>query len=200
MSIVRAISGAALGLAVSLASSHAFGQEVRFGAGATLPLEPEAFTDLYDFGFHGGAELTATVNKPKTTHLGLALYHHRFPLDEDEAFADAGGADLEASGGTWAITEVLGVGRFDMSAGNTRPYIVVGLGFAHQTATDLSVTVAGQKRTTEFDGETDTMVTLGLGVTHSLGDVSLFGQIRLANVMSDDESTVFVPLTLGVEL
>lgn len=199
MRIPRAIVATALGLASCSVSGAALGQHLRLGAGATLPLEPESFTDLYDFGLHGGAELTGAVNRTKTAHLGLAAYHHRFPLDEDEAFAEAGGAPLEASGGTYVITEVYGVGHFELNTAATRPFLVVGLGIAHVYATDLSVTVGGQKRTTSFDSEAEVFYTLGIGVKHRVGDVALFGQVRLASVQTED-ATMFVPLTIGVEL
>lgn len=195
----RRAAALAAALAMLAASVPGLAQEVRVGGGAALPLEPSGFTDLYDFGLHFGAELTAPVNKRKTTHLGLAAYHHRFLLDESGALdaANAPSSGIELSGGTFYVTEVMGWLRADLASGGTRPFLVLGAGVAHHGTTDLETTVAGQTRVASFDTEIDTMLSGGLGVSHDLGAVALFGQVRIAYVFTDDDSTAYVPLTVG---
>lgn len=196
------LSTVTLGAAVLAWASGALAQEFRVGAGAALPIEPSGFTDLYDIGFHGGVEILGPVNRSKTTHMGVALYHHRFLLDEQGAMDAAGappGTDLELSGGTYLITELFGQLRADFSSTPTRGYFIAGLGLAHQDSTDLSATVAGTTRTTSFDSETDPLLTLGVGLTHGLDGFALFAQVRVTTVFSDDEATRFVPITVGAQ-
>jgi hypothetical protein len=193
-------AAAAIALGACFWSRPAPAQELRVGAGMTLPIGPSDFTDLYDFGFHGGVEFTGSVNKKKTTHLGLAAYHHRFPLDEEGALdaANAPPGALDISGGTLAVTEVFLLARFELGDADTRPYLLLGFGGAHQDITTLETRSSAGTRKSAFDSELSPMLTGGFGVSHRFGRLAAFGQLRLVSLFDEDSDTVMLPVTVGV--
>lgn len=200
------IRSACVGLAFAalMLAPQAEAQELRVGGGIGLPMQPSAFTDYWGLGFHGGAELGGAVGKKKTTSIGVAAYHHRFPLDSDayveglRARGVLGNESYSLEGGTFILTEVFAVMHNELGSGSVRPYLVSGLGLGFVDASKLVLTIGDVTREVSVTGETDFMATLGLGVRAPVGPISVFAQARIALVFTEGDDTMLAPITAGV--
>jgi opacity protein-like surface antigen len=177
-------SVAALALSTALFASAAQAQTpVSFGlgGGASLPLGD--FGDQAKTGFHG----TALVEfQPASLPVGIRLdgaFHRIGFSDLLEDFAGPGNFQL--------ITGTLnGVYTFMTSAESKfHPYIIAGVGAYNFKANfdDL-----------DDDSETKFGINGGAGFNFGVGGASIFLEGRFHNIFTEDESTNFVPITLGV--
>jgi len=82
-----------------------------------------------------------------------------------------------------------------------KPYLTGGIGFANVKADDATVTYLGNPvgNPPGVPSQTKTMFNLGAGVDFHLG-ITLFVELRYTWILTDGETTTYLPVMLGVTL
>lgn len=183
--IRSAVLGAVLMASVGAAPVVAQGAKFSLGGGLTLPLGD--FGDAAGTGFHG---LAAVSFQPENFPVGIQVdgMFHRLGVDDDPVFGDVD-ANFQLIQGT-----ANAVYRFQTSPDTKiRPYIIGGVGLYNSKLT-------GDDVPDDFGSETDFGINGGAGFDFVAGSVGLFIEGRFHNIFTEDESTNFIPITVGVRL
>ena len=185
-SIRSVVLGAALMASVGAAPAVAqSGAQFSLGGGLTLPLGD--FGDAAGTGFHG---LAAVAFAPANFPVGFQIdgMFHRLGIDDDPIGGDVD-ANFQIIQGT-----ANAVYRF-VTAEDTkvRPYLIGGVGLYNSKLTGDDVPAG-------LDSETDFGINAGAGFDFVAGAVGLFVEGRFHNIFTEDESTNFIPITVGVRL
>jgi opacity protein-like surface antigen len=162
-----------------------------------------ALQDAYGPGYGGGAHLDVSL-----VNLGFRLSgdYVTYALDE-ERFRDSyrdvfGGAveQLGVDGGGLGIASFAASGKLTLvPLPVVRPYLTGGAGLAWLSVEEAKTSIAGVPgRTFPSSRQSGkTCLNLGAGVELSLG-VTLFAEARYVWLLSEGETSTFVPVTLGV--
>jgi hypothetical protein len=176
------VLGVVLTATVGAAPAVAQGAKFSLGGGVTLPLGD--FGDLASTGFHG---LAAVGFQPANLPVGFQVdgMYQRFGVDD---VPDDFDANLQIIQGTANV-----VYTFTSAEESTfHPYLIGGVGLYNSKATGDDVLDDGSA--------TDFGINAGAGFDFQAGAVGLFVEGRFHNVFSDDESTNFIPITVGIRL
>lgn len=172
------LSLVALALAAPVASTTLEAQsKLSFGAGGGLTLPLGDFNDVAKLGWHG---LAVVGYAPSGSPIG-------FRGDFMYAQNSVDGADgkTKLAGGLVNVTYAF------QSKGSVKPYLIGGLGLFN-----AKVEVSGFGS----DSETKLAAGGGIGLKFRAGsDASIFAESRFINVFTSDNSTNFVPLTIGIQ-
>ncbi len=179
--VLGAVLMATAGLAPAVAQG---GAKFSLGGGVTLPLSD--FGEVASTGFHG---LAAVSFQPANFPVGIQVdgMFHRFGMDDDFTL----GADVN--------TQVIqgtanAVYRFTVSEETKiRPYLIGGVGY-------YNFKLTGDDVPDGLDSESDIGINAGAGFDFAAGAVALFVEGRFHNVFTEDESTRFIPITVGIRL
>lgn len=153
--------------------------QFRLGGGLAVPTGD--IHALYSIGLHGMGGLTLPLGSGVLTGFG-DLSYHVIPGD-DEIFA--GDVDLKA----FLVTAGLQA-RITPEDSRVKLYALGGVGLA-----DLTVSFPNFFTGQDIEAsKTDPMVTIGGGL--EIG--KLFGEFRWNIVLTEGESTTFVPMTAGI--
>ncbi len=163
----------------------------------------KALQNAYGPGFGGGAHLDVSF---ASLSLRLSGDYVRYSLDEGR-FRDSyvgvfGGAAnlLSVSGGALGITSIGASAKMPvLPLPVARPYVSGGAGLAWLSVGEATTSVAGQPGVTfpasQQNGKTT--LSLGAGVDLALG-VTVFLESRYVWILTEGETSTFVPVTLGV--
>ena len=178
--VVGAVLMATAGVAPALGQAS-----FSLGGGVTLPLGD--FGDAAGTGFHGLAGVSFV---PSGSPVGIQVdgMFHRLGVDDDPVFGDVD-ANFQIIQGT-----ANAVYTFTTSEESTfHPYLIGGVGLYNMKLT-------GDDVPDDLDSETDFGINAGAGFDFQAGAVGLFIEGRFHNVFTEDESTNFIPITVGVRL
>ena len=173
--------GAVLMATVGAVPAVAQGAKFSVGGGLTLPLGD--FGDAAGTGFHG---LAAVGFQPANLPIGFQLdgMYQRFGVEDAPDDFDA---NFQIIQGT-----VNAVYTFVTAEESTfHPYLIGGVGLYNAKAT-------GDDVPDDLGSETDFGINAGAGFNFQAGAVGLFVEGRFHNVFTEDESTNFIPITLGI--
>lgn len=187
MKKVLLIAGLVLALAAGAGAQDA-AKKMNFYLGAGLGLPMSDFGDAYKMGLHGTGAVGFVV-APGFSILGKVEYH-TFSID------DQGASNVD--GGSFNALMFGGAGRynFQTASGKMSPFLMGGLGMANGKVSDLTI---GDTKYT-FDSETKLYFEFGGGVDIAAGQaMSLFIQGRYVSIQTDDVSTSFIPVTVGLK-
>jgi hypothetical protein len=184
---MSAIRGVVLG-AVLLATAGAApvvaqGAKFSVGGGGTIPLGD--FADAVGTGYHGLAAVSFT---PTDFPVGFQVdgMYQRFGVEDDPIGGEID-ANFQLIQGT-----ANAVYRFQNSPETKiRPYLIAGLGLYNSKFT-------GDDVPDDLGSETDFGINGGAGFDFQAGSLGLFIEGRFHNVFVEDESTNFIPISLGV--
>ncbi|MEW6049905.1 MAG: outer membrane beta-barrel protein [Candidatus Zixiibacteriota bacterium] len=158
------------------------------GAGLSVP--SGQFGDLTSVGYHGSGAMGFGVLP------GLELLpkieFHATRIDEIPY------SYTSRSGGNYRLLLFGGDGRYLLPIAGTsaKPYVMVGIGFANASISDL--VVDGQ--TTSYDGWTELYYDLGAGIEFKgLGIIPFFFQFRYVSISTNQSNTTMFPLTFGIK-
>lgn len=185
---MRAIRSVVVGAALmATAGAAPAAAQARFslGGGVTLPLGD--FGDAAGTGFHG---LAAVSFVPTGSPVGIQVdgMYQRLGVDDDPVFGEVD-ADFQVIQGT-----ANAVYTFTTAEESTfHPYLIGGVGLYNMKLT-------GDDVPDDLDSETDFGINAGAGFDFQAGAVGLFLEGRFHNVFTEDESTNFIPITVGVRL
>lgn len=197
---------------VAFAQPDPIGAKVRFGVqgnvtsinmpgpeiNGTQPLK-----DVYGSGYGGGIHLD----------VGLALFSFRLSGDyvtfapDNDRYRNA----LAQLAGQAASQFTIEGGRINIISGAINgkmqflplpvvsPYLTGGVGLARISADETKITFAGQPSTaySGFTSETKTAFNLGAGVDLNIG-VALYLEAKYTWILTDGETSTYLPVTLGV--
>jgi hypothetical protein len=185
MSAIRsAMLGAVLMASVGAAPAVAQGgARFSLGGGLTLPLGN--FGDDAGTGFHG---LAGVSFQPANFPVGFQVdgMFQRLGVDEDPVFGDVD-ANFQIIQGT-----ANAVYRFQTSEGTKiRPYLIGGVGV-------YNLKLTGDDVPDDTDSSTKFGINGGAGFDFVAGAASVFVEGRFHNVFTENESTNFIPITVGV--
>lgn len=168
-----------------------------YGGGLmSFPNAPTEFKDAYKNGFHGMLGIGYKA-MPVMQVVGKAEYH-RFGYDLSDISGVSNGAQS-----VWLFGGDLRVG-LNLPASPIKPYILGGGGLAHVSftpfeGTNLLLTTALNDALPAAQNKF--YYNFGAGFEFKLAPMfSFWAQVRYVSVATDNESTSFVPLTLGVKL
>lgn len=184
--------------------------EGRIGLGFAFPAIADEFTDTYNPGGLGMAELGLGMGD---LHLALGASYARLPLNtgtqSDELPSNMEGETITGAsvdGGTLNLLALQIVGRYDIPFTELVPYIIVGGGVAFAFPETATVTVttrnaAGESQSARFeadaDNATDPTAMLGFGAYYDAGFYDIFAQFH-ANVLFGDEVVPIAIVTVGM--
>ncbi|MEW5796347.1 MAG: outer membrane beta-barrel protein [Candidatus Zixiibacteriota bacterium] len=166
------------------------------GGALSIPTAPESFKSYYKNGYHGfvGIGLPAS---PVIELVGKVEYH-TFSFDFDQAYS-------EYSGGTNKVWMFGGDVKVNPSlpAFPVSPYLLGGLGFAAIQQTEFdgppSLTLSLLNESVS-ENQTKLFWNIGGGFSLATSPVfSLFAQVRYVNIATDNESSAFIPVTVGLK-
>ena len=169
------------------------------GGAVSLPQSPESFSETYKVGFHGSVGLGYKL-MPSLQVVGKVEYH-RFAVDFESNPALAA---EEISGGhnnllMYGADTRLGL---NVPAFPLKPYLLGGIGFARLSATEFdgSSSLVTSLNDAQTEAQTKFYYNVGAGIALSSGPLfGLFAQVRYVSVATDEESSSFVPITLGLK-
>lgn len=186
--------------------------EGRVGLGFALPAIADKFTDTYNPGGMGLAELGLGFDP---LHLALGVSYARLPLNTGTSANELPPTmdgdtitGVSVDGGTLNLLALQIVGRYDFPLTELVPYVIVGGGvaFALPEKATLSIRTqndAGESQTNKFeadaDNTTDPTAMLGFGAYHDGGFYDIFAQLH-ANVLFGDEVVPIAVVSVGVGL
>jgi hypothetical protein len=163
------------------ATTAAKKMELGVGAGIAVPMGD--FGDAYGIGFGGG--LSARFLVAPTISVGGALSYNTFGSDVD-------------NGPSASAIEILASAKFMMGKGSTKPYILAGLGFCNFGVGDYTMHVPGYGDVAVEGGSTtDLEIQPGFGVQFG-GKTKFFVEGKYSMVMTEGDSTSFLPITFGL--
>ena len=154
------------------------------GGGVSLPLGD--FGDQADLGFHG---LVGVTFQPENLPVGIRVdgMYHMWGGNED-TFGDL---DVNARAIAGTANAVYTFQTSEMST--FHPYLIGGIGLYNTALTGDDVPDAFDDSTTDFG------VNAGAGFNFAAGEsINLFVEGRFHTVFTEEESTNFVPITVGV--
>jgi opacity protein-like surface antigen len=162
------------------------------------------FTNVYGPGLGGGAHLD--VNLLAFSFRISGDYIH-YSMDADK-FRDAfrpifGNAvsQISLNGGGLGIASVSVNGKMGiLPIPIVTPYITGGLGLGWLSRNEISTSINGVAGAT-IPSETSsskTMVHLGAGVDFHFGGVALYAEAKYAWILTEGETSTYVPVTIGV--
>ncbi len=108
---------------------------------------------------------------------------------------------ISVSGGRISILSFGANGKFALPNMAVSPYAIVGLGTATLSISDLSVSYQGVPvpgGQTSLSNQTKFMVNAGAGVDFPLGAAALFVEIKYTWIMTDTQTSTYLPITVGV--
>ena len=191
-------------VALMTAQAQTTGEKFRLDLTAGPALPTGDFADGYGIGFHVGA----TFNLPLKG--GFVIFgegrYQSFALDISEWGSYPG--NVTSSGGTYGAFSLVAGGKyfFPMQS-KIKIYGLAGLGLFMQSVGDLTVHytistawyTASVTETWSFDSQTDIGVLFGLGMNYPMSPkLSLVGELRLVVIFTEGDSTMFIPLLVGV--
>ena len=179
--VLGAVLMASVGVAPAVAQA---GAKFSLGGGLSVPLGD--FGDDAGTGWHG---LAAVSFAPTGSPVGVQVdgMFQRFGLDDSPFFGDD--ANFRMIQGT-----ANAVYKFQTSEDTkVRPYLIGGVGLYNGKVT-------GDDVTGDPESQTDFGINAGAGFDFVAGAVGLFVEGRFHNVFTEDESTNFIPITVGVRL
>ncbi len=159
--------------------------------------------DVYGGGYGGGAHVDISF-----VTLGIRVSGDYFTFSPDN---DKYRAALAALVGSAASQFSLDGGRVSIFSGNVNakmgvlpipiisPYLTGGIGLARISADETKVIYQGQptKSFPSFSSETKTSFNIGAGVDFKLG-VDLFLEVKYTWILTDNQTSTYVPVTIGV--
>jgi len=167
------------------------------GGAVSIPNSPDEFSDAYKTGFHGSVGVGFAV-MPQMQLVGKVELH-RFAIDFD---ADPLMTAENISGGTNSLLMFGADARYSlkMPASPIKPFFLGGIGLARISASDFegsSLLVTGLNDYMP-DAQTKFYYNIGAGVDLASGPMfNLFAQVRYVSIATEDESSSFIPITLG---
>ncbi len=161
--------------------------------------------DGWGLGFHGGVTLDLSLKG------GFTLFadgrYNIFMLNIDDWGHPA---NATFSGGTFGIFSLAGGGKYFFPLqSKMKIYGMAGLGLFIQSISDLTVRyrittpyyTADVTVTRGWDTQTNLGVLFGFGMHYPMSPkLSLVGEFRMVVIFTEDESTVFLPLVIGIVL
>ncbi len=174
---------------------------VSFGVHANLATinMAQPLDNVYGSGFGGGAHLDFNL---VLISLRVSGDYISFGADHDkyrDALNSIPGVNVTSVGG----------GRLSIISGHVNaklpilpipiisPYATGGIGLARISASDVEVTQASGTTNVAIESETNTSVNLGAGVDVTLG-VTIFLEARYTWIFTKDETSTYIPVTLGI--
>ena len=171
------------------------------GGAISMPTSPDSFKDNFKNGFHGSVGVGYKL-APGFQAIGKVEYHQfKFDFDNSSIFAGATGY----SGGTNKMWMFGADGRysFNLPSAPVSPFVVAGAGLANikQSEFDgpasLSLSIFNSYVSQDV---TKFYFNVGGGVDLMTGPAwSLFAQARYVNIATDNEASVFIPVTVGLK-
>lgn len=182
----------------SIASAQVPSSPVSIYAGGALsiPTAPESFKTSFKNGYHGSLGLGFSAS-PLFELVGKVEYH-TFNFDFDPAYSDyTGGTNkMWMFGGDVKVNP--SVPAFPVS-----PYILAGVGLANIKQSEfkgpasLSLSVLNSAIS---EDQTKFYWNTGAGFTLKTSPVfSLFAQVRYVSIATDNETSAFIPVTIGLK-
>jgi hypothetical protein len=167
--------------------------EGRIGAGFALPTFSTALTEEYTPGYAFSGELGLAAGR---WHLALAAHYSRVFLQADPpSLTDRGSGEFTPrQTGSLAFTELLALGRFDLTSSRLRPYVLAGAGVTYEDPTGSVRERSGAEEAFRPS------LTAGFGATEVHGPFGLFLQLRMSLMLRDAELTPVALLTAGAAL
>ncbi|MEE9443468.1 MAG: outer membrane beta-barrel protein [candidate division Zixibacteria bacterium] len=178
------------------------------GGGLGVPMSPSGFTDEHNMGpnFMGGLGFELSPSLELVCRVG----YNMFPINEDaimtELEAELGPLPgVSIDGGTF---KVLAFGadlkvNFQSSGdeANMAPFIVLGLGMASTSFSDVTVSLGGMGITVPVDAsETNFALNFGAGFNYMFSpSTGLFVDGRYCIILTEDESVSYLPIRAGLK-
>lgn len=171
---------------------------------AQLDVSSSAITSVYGSGLGGGAHLD--VNLMMIT-LRFSGDYVTFSPDQDKYRSELArllgnaATGYSIDGGNVNILSVNANAKWTLlPIPVVSPYLTGGIGLAQLSTGDLTVkyngaTVGGFPK---VEGETKTAVNLGAGVDLKLGGVALFAEAKYTWILTQGNSTKYIPISIGI--
>jgi hypothetical protein len=149
--------------------------QVGFSVGGGLTIPTGDLADVVNTGFN--AQIGVDI-APVTLPVGFRFEgaFNQFSIDNFDS--------------NWRILSGVANVVLPIPAGGILPYVIGGLGIYSQSITDL-----------DLDSETDFGINVGAGINFPLQGIrGIFVEARYHNIFTEETSTNFIPITLGIRL
>ncbi len=184
-------------LAQTKASTNLF-----FNAGLAFPSMPKDFSNYWETGFNFGAGVGFPLSE-SITLIG-AIDYNTFPLNKDNFLKAFGlsGKGVSLTGGATSIISVSGNFKLllNITQNTVAPYVILGLGYFYLS--DADVTLGYQSHSESLKGTSESAFILlpGVGIQIPIGATELFIEGRYNLAFTNNESTAYIPIKLGIQI
>lgn len=171
-------------------------KQLEFGvdAGVAVPLSPSALTDAYGLGIGGG--VFGRYRVTPGTSVGLNVAYNSFKGKT------VNGVDAP----TFSTLEVLAQGKTKFGKGSARPYVLYGVGLCNSRTASKTYTVSGDLMGIPYSynltmpavSSTDFELQPGFGVEFG-NKTTFFAETKLSMVLTSGDTTMFLPVNVGVQ-
>lgn len=169
--------------------------------GMGIPSSPNEFSDYWKTGLNIGGG----IGYPASKNLDIiAMFNYSsFSFNGEKFINDAGygGYGFEIDGGTASFLTLNVDLKVALASGDAsvRPFIVGGACLFKMSIKDATVRLQGQSETVAGDDETKLGISIGAGFDVMLNQqMSLYLAARYAVGFTEDESTTYFPLNIGL--
>lgn len=180
---------------------HSSGAQTSFGLhvnGAFLDA-PGAGSEMYNFGIGGGVHLD--VDFVPLVAMRISADYYSFPAEPEKYKTTVTpGATVRYEGGRAGMFAGTVNGKVSTGIPVVTPYFTAGVGVGALTSTELRIRSSGQADVTvkPIPASTKVLLNAGVGADVSIVVATVFIEARYAVVLTEGESTSFIPLTVGV--
>jgi len=177
---IAAVAMAAFTTTASAQSSK--GLSIGISGGAAIPAGD--FADLYTTGYNGTASI---MMKSVGSPIGLRIdgMYNRLSVKDDALIVLPGQGEIESASIASANANLV----YSLPGTGITPYLIGGGGI-------YQFKVHGDNFST--DSENKFGINGGIGAAFPLSGFNTFIEARLHHVMTDNESTQFIPVTFGI--
>lgn len=189
--------------------------EIGYGVRASVGIAnlPEPITEVFDVGYGAGGHFDIGV----TPEFALRITAQFLTLSPDNdaikkffvvtppVILVGGGTSATSTsiqGGDISVLRFASEGKFSISpASSISPYAIGGIGIASYSGSDITVTSAGTGQKSTVRGlkkQTRVLFGFGAGMDFQLSPFTLFSEIHPIWVLTDEGTSSFVALTIGV--
>jgi opacity protein-like surface antigen len=165
---------------------------------------PDPLKDSYGLGYGGGAHID--INFVPMLSLRVTGDYLSFSLDEGNfknyvaAVAGVQASDLSVDGGRIGVLTFAANTKFTfLPLPVLSPYLTGGVGTSTISVSDLTVKYQGiATPAAGVNGQTKFSANFGPGVDLSLGGVTLYLEAKYTWIFTDNSTSTYVPVSLGI--
>jgi opacity protein-like surface antigen len=162
--------------------------DVYVGAGLSLPLNPQSFSDQWNMGYNGGIGYGFGLTHAFSV-IGSLEYNY-FTIDKKK--------NADITGGSVSIVTISGNVKCKPVSGSNpiSPYLLGGLGFFYLSTSNEAV---GKTLIKSGDSESAILILLGAGFDFHINNTdNVFIEAKYGVGFAKKENTTYLPVRIGL--